>query len=120
MNIQLFCAVLLGVCLGVILGLILDSLRRKKQSLFPLGHIKENTTYFFRLPIDVESEHDYRLEDVADLARNELQDCGVPTDVLKRVAVETSGVFIRVSGEPEDIAKVEIVHRLWLKGGEKK
>jgi hypothetical protein len=116
MNTQLFLAVLLGVCVGACfaVAICLMVMQRPQQALYPLGHVTEGKSYFFRLPLD-ESEQDCTPEQIVQLARNELLDAGVPDDVLGRVRVSVSGMMLAVAGEPEDVTATEQTHKLWLR-----
>jgi len=109
---------LLGVCVGASMcfGACAVAMYRRGrvQTLYPLGHITDGTTYFFRLPVLEEDQKTVTLEDVSAFAFAELEECDVPQNVLAAVQIDVSGCMIRVTGTPEHIRSIETVHRRWL------
>jgi len=92
---------------------------KQKRKLFSLGHTcSPRKSYMFRLPM---SENEGFVGDfvtAVETVRGELQDAGVSREMMEKVELRISGLFIEIKGEEEVIAELERIHKKFLKGYE--
>jgi len=90
--------------------------KKEKRKLFSLGRgCAPENSYMFRLPISEDEPFIGDFVTAVELVRGELQDAGISAEMMRKVELRISGLLIEIKGDEEVVARLEGIHKEFLK-----
>jgi len=91
----------------------------QNRKLFSLGRgSSPGKSYMFHLPVSEDEGFVGDFVSAVEAIRGELQDAGVSAEMMRKVELRISGLLIEIKGDEEVIARLERIHKDFLKGQE--